>query len=407
MECNRLIWPKLHLWFYNNYQLMVSTKPRLLRITTVPISLHLLLKGQPQFMLENGFDVLTASADGKEVAAIKAAGIAHTIIHLTRKISPIADLLALWHLVHLIRTFKPHIVHTHTPKAGLIGMMASWICNVPVRLHTVAGLPVMEASGLKKQILLFTEQITCFCAHRIYPNSRGLLTFMNTNFKKHQHKFSVLGMGSTNGIPSAHYTITPKLTEKAQILKNENNIQSTDFVYCFIGRLVGDKGINELISVFNELSKTTSCKLLLVGMQEPMLDPLSPKTLQLLQENKRIIALGYQDDVRVALAASDVFVFPSYREGFPNVVMQAQSMEVACIVSDINGCNELVTHQESGIIIPVKNEVALRDAMHYLMQHKELRKSYVTKARSNIVNHYEQAKVWENLLNEYNNLLQK
>jgi glycosyltransferase involved in cell wall biosynthesis len=386
---------------------MVAIKPRLLRITTVPISLHLLLKGQPQFMAENGFDVLTVSADGKEVTAIKAAGISHKIIHLTRKISPIADILALWNLIRLIRTFKPQIVHTHTPKAGLIGMMASWICNVPIRLHTVAGLPVMEAAGMKKHILLFTEQITCFCAHRIYPNSNGLLSYMNDHFKKHQYKFKVLGMGSTNGIPSAHYTLTPVLTEKAKTLKIEKNIQPTDVVFCFIGRLVSDKGLNELISVFDDLSKTMPCKLLLVGMQEPTLDPLSPKTLQLLQENKHIICLGYQDDVRVALAASNVFVFPSYREGFPNVVMQAQSMEVACIVSDINGCNELVTHQESGIIIPVKNKEALRDAMYFLMEHKELCTSYATKARSTILNHYEQSKVWNNLLHEYHTLLSK
>jgi glycosyltransferase involved in cell wall biosynthesis len=265
----------------------------------------------------------------------------------------------------------------------------------------------MEAAGMKKHILLFTEQITCFCAHRIYPNSNGLLAYMSANFLKHQHKFSVLGMGSTNGIPSPHYTITPELTEKAQTLKIEKNIQPTDVVFCFIGRLVSDKGLNELISVFDELSKKSPCKLLLVGMQEPTLDPLSPQTLQLLQQNRHIISLGYQDDVRIALAASNVFVFPSYREGFPNVVMQAQSMGVACIVSDINGCNELVTHQESGIIIPVKNKEALHDAMNFSMQHKELCKSYATKARSNILNHYEQSKVWNNLLHEYHSLLSK
>ena len=162
---------------------MLDKKPRLLRITTVPISLHLLLKGQPQFMQSNGFKVLTVSADGKELAAIKSSGIPHQIINLTRKISPIADTIALWKMIQLIKSFKPDIVHTHTPKAGLIGMMAAFICRVPIRLHTVAGLPVMEAQGLKKSLLILTEKITCFCANNVYPNSNGLMVFMINNFR--------------------------------------------------------------------------------------------------------------------------------------------------------------------------------------------------------------------------------
>jgi glycosyltransferase involved in cell wall biosynthesis len=386
---------------------MPENKPRLLRITTVPISLHVLLKGQPQFMMKNGYEVLTVSADGKELAAIRNAGIPHQIINLTRKISPIADGIALWKMIRLIKSFKPDIVHTHTPKAGLIGMMAAWICRVPVRLHTVAGLPVMEAQGFKKNVLILTEKITCFCANKVYPNSNGLMDYMIDNFKSFKNKFKVLGKGSTNGINTAHYTLTPEIAELAYHLKNKYSIQQSDFVFCFIGRLVGDKGINELINVFDVLSKNNNCKLLLVGMQEPELDPLSPACLAIIQNNPNIISLGYQDDVRIALAASNVFVFPSYREGFPNVVMQAQSMGVPCIVSDINGCNELVTHNTSGIIVPVKNETALQDAMDVLMNDIEKCKSFASIARENILTHYEQSQVWNYILNAYNQMLKK
>jgi glycosyltransferase involved in cell wall biosynthesis len=386
---------------------MLDKKPRLLRITTVPISLHLLLKGQPQFMQSNGFKVLTVSADGKELAAIKSTGIPHQIINLTRKISPIADTIALWKMIQLIKSFKPDIVHTHTPKAGLIGMMAAFICRVPIRLHTVAGLPVMEALGLKKSLLILTEKITCFCANNVYPNSNGLMVFMINNFRSFKHKFKVLGKGSTNGIITKHYSLTPELSVLADHLKSKYNIQPSDFVFCFIGRLVGDKGINELINVFDCLSKNNNCKLLLVGMQEPELDPLSANCLEIIHNNKNIISLGYQDDVRVALTASNVFVFPSYREGFPNVVMQAQSMGVPCIVSDINGCNELVTHQESGLIVPVKNETALQEAMCILMNDTEKCKSFASIARENILQHYEQSQVWNYILNEYKQMLSK
>jgi len=386
---------------------MLDKKPRLLRITTVPISLHLLLKGQPQFMQSNGFEVLTVSADGKELAAIKSTGIPHQIINLTRKISPIADTIALWKMIQLIKSFKPDIVHTHTPKAGLIGMMAAWICRVPIRLHTVAGLPVMEAQGLKKSLLILTEKITCFCAIKVYPNSNGLMDFMINNFRSFKHKFKVLGKGSTNGIITNHYTLTSELSELATQLKSKYNFQPSDLVFCFIGRLVGDKGLNELINVFDILSKKNNCKLLLVGMQEPELDPLTANCLEIIQNNKNIISLGYQDDVRVALAASNVFVFPSYREGFPNVVMQAQSMGVPCIVSDINGCNELVSHNKSGLIIQVKNETALQEAMYILMNDTEKCKSFASIARKNILQHYEQSQVWNYILNEYKQMLSK
>lgn len=386
---------------------MLDKKPRLLRITTVPISLHLLLKGQPQFMQSNGFEVLTVSADGKELAAIKSTGIPHQIINLTRKISPIADTIALWKMIQLIKSFKPDIVHTHTPKAGLIGMMAAYICRVPIRLHTVAGLPVMEAQGLKKSLLILTEKITCFCANNVYPNSNGLMDFMIDNFRSFKHKFKVLGKGSTNGIITKHYTLTPEISVLATQLKSKHNFQPSDFVFCFIGRLVGDKGLNELINVFDILSKKNNCKLLLVGMQEPELDPLSANCLEIIHNNKNIISLGYQDDVRVALAASNVFVFPSYREGFPNVVMQAQSMGVPCIVSDINGCNELVSHNKSGLIVPVKNETALQEAMYILMNDTEKCTSFASIARENILQHYEQSQVWNYILNEYKQLLTK
>ena len=386
---------------------MIERKPRLLRITTVPISLHLLLKGQPQFMMKNGFEVLSVSADGRELQAIKNAGIPHHIINLTRKISPLADSIALWKMIQLIKSFKPDIVHTHTPKAGLIGMIAAWICRVPIKLHTVAGLPVMEATGMKKFVLILTEKITCFCANNVYPNSNGLMDYMTNNFKSFTNKFKVLGKGSTNGINTNYYSLTPEISALADVLKSKHNIQPSDFVFCFIGRLVGDKGINELINVFDVLSKYNSCKLLLVGMQEPDLDPLSQNCLEIIQNNPNVIDLGYQDDVRIALAASNAFVFPSYREGFPNVVMQAQSMGVPCIVSDINGCNELVTHNVSGLIVPVKNESALQGAMDIFINDTKKCKTFASIARENILQHYEQSQVWNYILTEYKDMLMK
>src|SRR5689334_4097349 len=142
----------------------MENKPRLLRITTVPVSLKLLLNGQFTFFQTQGFEVLTVSADGPEVAGLKEKGIAHKIVPMTRMITPLVDLYCLFLLIRVISKFKPDIVHTHTPKAGLLGMMAAWICRVPIRMHTVAGLPLMESHGFKKWILVLTERITYACA---------------------------------------------------------------------------------------------------------------------------------------------------------------------------------------------------------------------------------------------------
>jgi glycosyltransferase involved in cell wall biosynthesis len=355
-------------------------------------------------MAEHGFDVLTASADGKEVVHLQNAGIRHEVVEMTRTISPLKDLKALVKLIRLMKRFKPDIVHTHTPKAGLLGMMAARIAGVPVRMHTVAGLPQMEAEGVKKSLLKLTEWITCFCAQRVYPNSFGLLRYLNDYLPSFRSKFRVLGNGSTNGIDTSYFSANAALGEKAKALRHKYNVQDDELVYCFIGRIVSDKGINELLSAFEEISRTRRAKLFLVGMLENELDPLTSKSLAIIRDHPNVISLGYLDDVRLPLLASDVFVFPSYREGFPNVVMQAMCMGVPCIVSDINGCNELVEDGRTGLIIPVKDTEALKTAMLNMMEKEDERLCFAKRALENVRKNYEQQHVWELLLEEYRSL---
>src|SRR5688500_8319354 len=169
--------------------------PRLLRITTVPISLHLLLQGQFSYMRSHDFDVIAVSANGDEVKHILKEGTKHVAIPLTRKITPIHDLKCVWWLGREIRRLRPDIVHTHTPKAGLIGMLAAWICNVPVRLHTVAGLPLMEATGFKRWVLKIAERLTYGCAHKVYPNSLGLKAYIDHHFRINNQKIKIIRKG--------------------------------------------------------------------------------------------------------------------------------------------------------------------------------------------------------------------
>ena len=355
-------------------------------------------------MTNNGFEVITTSADGVEVAEItEREGVSHIAIPFTRAITPLQDLKCLRMLVKLIRQQKPDIIHSHTPKAGLLGMMAAKICGVKHRLHTVAGLPLMEAEGIKHQILKLTESMTYACASRVYPNSYKLKEYILSNLTIKESKLKVLGKGSTNGIDLSIFNKSEEITKKSIEWRSKLNIPDEAFVFLFIGRVVGDKGINEMVKSFVQMEDASSY-LVLVGPFEE-LDPLKPETLAMIEKHGNIISTGFQADVRPFLAFTDVFVFPSYREGFPNVVLQAAAMEVATIASDINGCNEIIADGESGVLIPTKQVEPLQKAMSKLRKDKQLRSKMAEEALTNVRSNYDQKFVWNCIKEEYNQLL--
>jgi glycosyltransferase involved in cell wall biosynthesis len=394
----------LHHWIA---KVPMIEKPRLLRITTVPVSLKVLLQGQLNFFQQHGFEVLAVSADGKEVDSITSTGVPHCVIPMTRQITPLKDLLALVSLVRLIRKFRPDIVHTHTPKAGLLGMLAAWLCAVPVRLHTVAGLPLMEASGLKRQLLVATERICYACATIVYPNSKGLMSYIRNNIG-FGSKVRMIAEGSTNGIDTNFFRRTGLLEQQAKTIRNNRGINDHNIVLSFVGRIVRDKGVVEMIQAFKRLRSIMADRkiyLMLVGSFEQELDPLPDEDYRFLHDCPDVILAGYQSDVRPWMMASDIFVFPSYREGFPNVVMQAACLEVPCVVSDINGSNEIVKNEERGLIVAVKDSEALFLAIKKLIVEDSLRKIFSASAKDFVVSHFSQQSVWNALLNEYNRLL--
>ena len=385
---------------------------KLIRITTVPLSLKVLLKGQLRFMASNGFDVKGVSSEGEELREVhENEGIVMEAINMSRKITPFQDLKSLWEMWNFLRKEKPQIVHTHTPKAGIIGMLAARLAGVPHRLHTVAGLPLMEAIGTKRKILNFVEKLTYSSATRVYPNSKGLYDFILQNNFTQSNKLKIIANGSSNGIDTTFFS-PDQVTELERVtLREKLNIQPDNFVFVFVGRIVSDKGINELIKAFSELqaaenNEPAGIKLLLVGGLENDLDPLNPETLAEINQNKDIISVGFQQDVRSFFAIADALVFPSYREGFPNVVMQAGAMGLPSIVSDINGCNEIIIEGENGLIIPPKNVEKLKEKMLTLAKDKNLYTKLKGNSRRMIENRYEQSVVWNALLEEYEGLLQ-
>jgi glycosyltransferase involved in cell wall biosynthesis len=286
--------------------------------------------------------------------------------------------------------------------------MAAWVCRVPVRLHTVAGLPLMEEHGLQRKVLERVEKITYAFATKVYANSKNLSEFIISNKFCSPEKIEVLGNGSSNGIDTEFFKISPEITLSAQKIKEELAIDDKNFVFLFIGRLVKDKGIDELVKAFALLRKKYDhIKLLLVGPFEDELDPLSAKTIHTIKSDKNILQVGFQPEIRPYLALGHALVFPSYREGFPNVPMQAGAAGLPSIVTDINGCNEIIEHEINGLIIPAKDEIALYGAMERLIMDEALYSRLKANARKMIVDRYEQNHLWSLLFHEYQLQLKK
>jgi glycosyltransferase involved in cell wall biosynthesis len=381
-------------------------KQKLIRTATVSMSLQILLRGQLRY-LNQYFDVIGISSGGDLHEVERNEGIKTISVDISRKIAVFKDIKSVYLLYKIFRKEKPSIVHSITPKAGLLSMLAAKISGVPIRIHTFTGLIFPSKKGLYQQLLILMDKLLCFCATNVYPEGKGVKNDL-TRFHITSKPLKVLANGNVNGIDTSYFNPQVFKNTDKERLRKELKIKESDFVFIFIGRIVKDKGINELVWTFISVhTKYPDTKLLLVGPFETDLDPVLPDIEEEIHTNQSIIWTGFQSDVRPYFAISDVFVFPSYREGFPNVVMQAGAMELPAIVTDINGCNEIIVDGKNGIIIPPKDKDMLRDKMELLYENDDLRNILKSNTRKMIISRYEQKLVWDALLEEYQTLLAK
>lgn len=373
-------------------------KKKCIRISTIPLSLDVLLQGQLR-MLSEHYEVVGVSSPGEELDKVaQREGIRTIAVPMERKISPFKDLVSLFRLIRLFHREKPWMVHSLTPKAGLLAMTAAWICRVPVRIHMFTGLVFPTTTGLKQKILMATDSITCACATNVLPEGKGVKKDLE-HFRITSKPLQIIGNGNINGIDLEYFDRTPEVLEQAEKYRKEEVV-----TFCFVGRIVRDKGMNELVGAFQRLHQAyPNTRLVLVGPFEEKLDPVLPETRQVIEQHAAIEWMGWQNDIRPFLAASEVFVFPSYREGFPNVVLQAAAMGLPSIVTDINGSSEIITEGVNGSIIPSQDEEALYKAMEKLLDTEERRK-LAQQARPQIANRYERKALWKELLKFYRSL---
>lgn len=374
-------------------------KKKIIRAVTVSQSTGF-FKDMIPMLRARGCDVIALSSPGKEMDALKKDGVPTIEIPMERHISVKKDFVALIALIKAFRREKPDMVHSMTPKAGLLCMLAAWLTRVPVRVHTFTGLVWPTAKGLQRRILMMTDWLTCACATHVNPEGKGVMDDL------HQHITSkpmrVLGYGNVRGVNMEYWNRNNADAEQVKALRNTYR-----FTFLFVGRIVRDKGINELVEAFMQVRKEERVRLMLVGQFEDKLDPVSDVTKQRIEECEDIIYAGpqYGKNLLAYYVAADCFVFPSYREGFPNTVLEAGAMELPSIVTDINGSREIIENGKNGVIIPSKDTKTLMEAMKRMVVDATTRQKMAKNARPMIASRFEQGFVRKCLLDFYEEII--
>lgn len=370
----------------------------IIRSSTVPQSLETFCKGMLKELSED-YDVVALSSPGEALDVIaQREGVRTIAVPMERHISILKDLKSLLALIRVFHKERPDMVHSMTPKAGLLCMLAAWLTKVPVRIHTFTGLVFPTSTGLKKRILMLTDRITCACATHIIPEGEGVKNDLIEN-KITRKPLQVLGYGNVRGVDMDYYARTPEVEGKAKSLRDPEK-----YTFLFVGRIVRDKGINELVAAFRKLAlDNPEIRLFLVGAYEESLDPVDPVTLEAIKTDSSIVPVGRKTgtDLLAYYAASDCFVFPSYREGFPNTVLEAGAMGLPCIVTDINGSREIIKDGFNGLVIPPHDEDALYKAMRRVIENPEESESMASVAREHVASHFEQSFVRQCLYDFY------
>ena len=384
---------------------------KIIRAATLGTSLYTFCEGILSDLRKKGYEVVAVSSPDADFDALREReGVRTIALPMERRMAPLKDLIALFRLFRIFVNEKPQMVHSMTPKAGLLCMIASWLARVPVRVHTFTGLVFPTAKGLTRRLLMTTDWLTCACATHVIPEGQGVLNDLKNNGITSK-PMKVLGYGNVMGVNMKRFSRRPEVMEKAALLQ-----QNSAFTFVFVGRIVGDKGINELVQAFTALLAqdcATKLRLVLVGRFEEKLDPISSDTKQMIDSTPEIEAVGQQfdDDLLAWYAAADCFVFPSYREGFPNTVLEAGAFGLPSIVTDINGSREIIIPYEkdpqgaTGLIVPSHDAKSLQKAMEWMITHDAERNRMAANARPSIESRFEQHFVRQCLYDFYDEIL--
>lgn len=386
---------------------MSEDKVDVIHAVTAPISL-VLLRGQMEYLKLVGFRVAALCSPNGQVEMARTPGsIPILTVAMEREVSPLRDLISLIRVCRLLRRVRPTICNAGTPKAGLLVTVAGWLTRVPCRIYTLRGLRLETATGLKRKILSLTERITCACANRVICVSPSLRKRALELKLVGAEKAVVLGSGSSNGVDLSRFMPTPEKLLVAVGIRQQHGIKPTVPVIGYIGRLTRDKGISELLAAFQIVrERFPDVVLMLIGDYEAG-DPVSQETRQAIANSQEIVQVKFVPDAAPYYLVMDVLALPTYREGFPNTVLEAQAAERPVVTTDATGAIDSIVPNVTGLIVPTADAKALADALTALLSDPGRAREMGTAGRERVCRQFGQEQVWKSLVDLYCELLRE
>ena len=380
---------------------------RLLHVTTVPQSLYFFLAGQVRYMKSRGMDVSALSSPGHFLEMFAASeDVPLYAVTMRRRITPVRDLIALFRLWRHLRRIRPHIVHAHTPKGGLLGMIAGWLAGVPIRIYHIHGLPLLSETGLKRVILRRTERISCGLSHQVLCVSESVRSVAVSDGLCPEDRIKVPPPGSINGVDATGRFCPDRVdAESRERIRRNHGIPSDALLVGFVGRIARDKGMSELAQAWRTLrERFASLHLLIVAGPDPH-DPVPPEVERQFREDDRTHLAGHVSDTPPFYAAMDVLVLPTYREGFPLTLLEAAAMALPIVATRVPGCVDAVVDGVTGLLVPVRDARALSGAIQRYLENPGLRRQHGLAGRQRVLREFRQEPLWEALFDEYARLL--
>ena len=359
---------------------MEKHKVKICFVTSVDITLKFILLSQLKFFSEKGYDVSAVCSDGKWVKSIQAQGIKVKIIKIKRKISPFSDLVSLFCLVFYFRKEKFDIVCTHTPKPGLLGQIAAKMAGTPAIFNTIFGFYFNETTPLfKRKFFILIERMAGMCSDIIFfRNKEDFETAKKEGIGK-----KALRVYIGDGIDISRFDKKRFFQEFSEKKKNELGILHGKIVIGIVARLVKEKGYLELFAAFKKIIEKFPDAILLIagGIDSEKKDKIDPAIIEDFGIKKNVLYLGERTDVDELYAVMDIFVLPSWREGFSHSIMEASAMSVPVVATDIRGCRGAVEPGITGLLVPPRDSQKLAEAIIYILSNPEKAKEMGRLAR--------------------------